>query len=86
MSVVAVRASSVGLITILMAEQPLPRFFLALMIIAMVLLGLVVMPVAKELFLAAVFAGVLWPVQQWLSKHLRGKRGVAAGSSRWRSS
>src|SRR6187402_3056670 len=62
-----------------MAEQPLPRFFLALMIIATVLLGLVIMPVVKELFLAAVFAGVLWPVQQWLSKRLRGKRGIAAG-------
>src|SRR5689334_2321341 len=62
-----------------MDEQPLPRFFLALMIIAMVLPGLVIMPVVQELFLAAVFAGVLWPVQQWLSKRLRGKRGVAAG-------
>lgn len=62
-----------------MAEQPLPRFFLALMIAATVLLGLVIMPVVQELFLAAVFAGVLWPVQQWLSKRLRGKRGLAAG-------
>jgi predicted PurR-regulated permease PerM len=62
-----------------MAEQPLPRFFLGLMIAAAVLLGLVIMPVVKELFLAAVFAGVLWPVQQWLSKRLRGKRGLAAG-------
>lgn len=62
-----------------MAEQPLPRFFLALMLIATVLLGLVIMPVVKELFLAAVFAGVLWPVQQWLSARLRGRRGLAAG-------
>jgi predicted PurR-regulated permease PerM len=62
-----------------MSEQPLPRFFLALMIVATLLLGLVIMPLVKELFLAAVFAGVLWPVQQWLSRHLRGRRGVAAG-------
>lgn len=37
------------------------------------------MPVAKELFLAAVFAGVLWPVRQWLGKRLGGKRAIAAG-------
>ena len=62
-----------------MAEQPLPRFFLALMIVATLLLGLVIMPVVKELLLASVFAGMLWPVQQWLSKRLRNKRGLAAG-------
>ena len=62
-----------------MAEQSPPRFFVALMIVATLLLGLVIMPVAKELFLAAVFSGVLWPVQQWLSKRLRGKRKIAAG-------
>jgi predicted PurR-regulated permease PerM len=62
-----------------MPEQPLPRFFLALMVIATVLLALVIMPVVKELLLAAVFAGVLWPVQQWLSVRLRGRRGLAAG-------
>lgn len=61
-----------------MAEQPIPRFFLALMIIATVLLGLVIMPVVKELFLAAVFAGVLWPLQQWLTARVR-RRGLAAG-------
>ncbi|HSD88675.1 MAG TPA: AI-2E family transporter [Kofleriaceae bacterium] len=62
-----------------MAEQPLPRFFLALMIGATILLALVIMPVVKELFLAAVFAGVLWPLQQWLTKRFRGRRGLAAG-------
>lgn len=62
-----------------MAEQPMPRFFFALLIVAIVLLGLVLMPVAKELFLAAVLAGVLWPLQQWLSRRLRGRRGAAAG-------
>jgi predicted PurR-regulated permease PerM len=62
-----------------MAEQPIPRFFQWLMIAATVLLALVIMPIVKELFLAAVFAGVLWPAQQWLSKKLRNKRGIAAG-------
>lgn len=60
-------------------EQPVPRFFLALIVSALLLLGLVIFPVAKELFLAAVFAGALWPVQEWLTRRLRGRRGVAAG-------
>ena len=62
-----------------MAEQPLPRFFLVLMVVATLLLGLVIVPMVKELLLAIVLAGMLWPVQQWLSKRLRGKRGIAAG-------
>jgi predicted PurR-regulated permease PerM len=60
-------------------EQPLPRFFLALMIAAMILVALVIKPVVKELFLACVFAGILWPVQQWLTPRVRGRRGIAAG-------
>lgn len=60
-------------------ERHLPRFFLALIIATGLLFGLVILPVATDLFLAAVFAGTLWPVQQWLSRHLRGRRGVAAG-------
>lgn len=60
-------------------EQPLPRFFLALMLAAILLLGLVIVPVLKELFLAAVFAGMLWPLQQWLTRRVRGRRGIAAG-------
>lgn len=62
-----------------MAEQPLPRFFLALMLVAALLVALVIKPVIKELLLAVVLAGVLWRPQQWLSKRLRGKRGLAAG-------
>jgi predicted PurR-regulated permease PerM len=61
------------------AERPPPRFFIALMIVATVLLCLVFKPLAKELLLAIVLAGMLWPVQQRLSKRLRGKRGLAAG-------
>jgi len=42
-----------------MAEQPVPRFFLALMIGAIVLVALVARPLVTELVLAAVLAGVL---------------------------
>ena len=62
------------------AEQPVPRFFLVLMAAATLLLGAVVYPVARELLLASVLAGVLWRPQQWLAAHLRGRRGAAAGA------
>src|SRR5690606_16972711 len=62
-----------------MAEQSVPRFFLALMLGAAVLLAFVLTPLAAELVLAAVFAAVLWPAQQGLSRRFRGKRGIAAG-------
>jgi predicted PurR-regulated permease PerM len=38
-----------------------------------------VQPIATALFLAAFLAGILWPLQQGLSRRVRGKRGVAAG-------
>ena len=60
------------------SEQPVPLFFLMLMAGAALLLGAVIYPIATELFLAAVLAGVLWPVQRWLAKRLRGRRGLAA--------
>ena len=59
-------------------EQPLPRFFLALIVAALVLLVIVVRPVATELLMAAVLAGVLWPLQELLTRRVR-RRGVAAG-------
>jgi len=61
------------------ADPPTSRFFLALMLVAIALLAMVTYPVASELFLAAVLAGVLWPLQQRLTRHLRGRPGVAAG-------
>jgi len=61
------------------SEQPVPRFFLALMIAAAVLLVLVVRPLFTEVFLATVLAGALWPTQQWLTRKVRGRRSVAAG-------
>ncbi|HVK72327.1 MAG TPA: AI-2E family transporter [Kofleriaceae bacterium] len=62
-----------------MAEQPAPRFFIALLIAATSLIGFIMLPIVEALLLAAVFAGVLWPVQQWLTKLFRGRRSVAAG-------
>lgn len=59
-------------------EQPVPRFFLVLVAAATVLLGLVVYPMAGELLLAAVLAGLLWPVQQWLTRQMRGRSNGAA--------
>lgn len=57
-----------------------PHFFVALLVIAIILLGLVIMPIVQELVLAAVLAGMLWPVQQWLASHVGGRRALAAGS------
>jgi predicted PurR-regulated permease PerM len=62
-----------------MAERKVPRFFIALMVIAIVLVALVLRPVVTELLLAVVLAGMLWPIQERLSARLRGRRGVAAG-------
>jgi predicted PurR-regulated permease PerM len=62
-----------------MSERPLPRFFLALMVVAIVLVAFVLKPVIKELLLAVVLAGMLWPLQTWLTKKLGGRRGVSAG-------
>ncbi|HKE14717.1 MAG TPA: AI-2E family transporter, partial [Kofleriaceae bacterium] len=62
-----------------MAEQPVPRFFLILVVAAALLLGLTVLPIVTELLLAAVLAGILWPLQQWTTRRARGRRGLAAG-------
>ena len=62
------------------SEQPVPRFFLALMAAATLLLAMTIYPIARELFLAAVLAGVLWRPQVWLAQRLRGRRAIAAGA------
>lgn len=62
-----------------MAEQQVPRFFLVLMVIAIVLMALVARPVVTELLLAVVLAGMLWPIQEWLSARFRGRRALTAG-------
>lgn len=62
-----------------MAEQPIPRFFTMLMVLSTALIALVIWPLATELLLAAVFAGMLWAPQQWLAAKLGGRRSLAAG-------
>lgn len=41
--------------------------------------ALVIAPLVRELLLAIVLASVLRPVEVWLTKRLRGRRGIAAG-------
>lgn len=62
-----------------MSERRVPLFFLFLLIAAAVLVGAVIAPMIRELLLAVVLASVLRPVQVWLTKRLRGRRGFAAG-------
>lgn len=62
-----------------MSEQRAPLFFLFLLIGTAVLVGAVIAPMIRELLLAVVLASVLRPVQVWLTKRLRGRRGIAAG-------
>jgi predicted PurR-regulated permease PerM len=54
------------------------RFFFALLIIATMFVALVAWPVASALFLAAAFAGVLWPAHERLTQRLGGHRGLSA--------
>lgn len=62
------------------SEQSVPWFFLLLMAAAALLMGTVIRPIASELFLAAVLAAVLWPLQEWLLRRLHSKRrSVMAG-------
>jgi predicted PurR-regulated permease PerM len=55
------------------------RFFLVLLVAAVVLFSYVVWPLASALFLAATLAGVLWPAYHRLVRLLRGRRNLAAG-------
>jgi predicted PurR-regulated permease PerM len=61
------------------SEQAARRFTVVLLVASMVLLAAIIAPVAPALLLAAVLAGVLWPVQQRLAKKIRGRRGLSAG-------
>jgi len=55
------------------------RFLLVLLLAALLLVGAVVWPLASALFLAAVLAVVLAPLQARLAKWLRGRPNLAAG-------
>jgi predicted PurR-regulated permease PerM len=62
-----------------LSERPAPYFFLALLIGATALVAAVFAPLFRELLLAVVLASALRPVQVWLTKRVRGRRGLAAG-------
>lgn len=62
-----------------MSERPVPLFFLALLIGAAALVAAIIVPLFRELLLAVVLASTLSPVQVWLAKRIRGRRGLAAG-------
>lgn len=55
------------------------RFFFVLLVAAALLLALVIRPLASPLFMAAVMAGVLWPLHARFTAKLYGRRGLSAG-------
>lgn len=59
-------------------ERSEARFYTVLVAIAVVLFALVVRPFAEALFLAAVIAGAIYPLQRGLSRKLRGRRTLSA--------
>jgi predicted PurR-regulated permease PerM len=62
-----------------MSERPAPYLFLALLVGAAALVAAVFAPLFRELLLAVVLASALRPVQVWLTKQVRDRRGLAAG-------
>lgn len=62
-----------------MRERPVPLFLIILLAGTALLVGAVIAPLVRELLLAVVLASVLRPVQVWLTKRVRGRRGIAAG-------
>src|SRR4051812_15807304 len=55
------------------------RVFVGLILLSIVLVLLVISPFFEAFFLAAVLAGAFHGLQKWLTRHLRGKSGLAAG-------
>jgi predicted PurR-regulated permease PerM len=55
------------------------RALFTLVVFSVLLLGMVISPLAKAFFLAAVLAGALYPAVTSLSKKLKGRRELAAG-------
>jgi predicted PurR-regulated permease PerM len=55
------------------------RVFLGLILLSIALVLLVISPFFNAFFLAAVLAGAFQGLQRWLTRHLKGKSGVAAG-------
>jgi len=55
------------------------RVFLGLIVFSIALVLLVISPFFEAFFLAAVLAGAFQGIQRWLTRHLRGRSGLAAG-------
>lgn len=55
------------------------RFFYLLLAGSVLLLALVMRPLLGALFMGAVLAGFMWPLNRWLAKLLRDRRSLAAG-------
>jgi predicted PurR-regulated permease PerM len=70
-----------GLVLVVMPNtRPARRFFFLLLAAVSILFAIVARPIASALFLAAVLAGVLWPLHRWLSARLRERRSLSAGA------
>jgi len=61
------------------SESTRKRFFLILVVLSVLLLAVLIRPLASSLLLAAVLAGVLWPVQRRLTRLLRNRQQLSAG-------
>ncbi len=55
------------------------RVLIGLIVLSIALVLLVISPFFEAFFLAAVLAGAFQGIQRWLTRHLRGKSGLAAG-------
>ena len=61
------------------SESTRKRFFLILVSLSVLLLAALIRPLASALLIAAVLAGVLWPVHRRLTRLLRGRGQLSAG-------
>jgi predicted PurR-regulated permease PerM len=60
-------------------QQGSRRVFIGLVAVSIALVLLVISPFFEALFLAAVLAGAFHGLHTWLTRHLKGKKGLAAG-------
>jgi len=60
-------------------EKGAQRVFIGLILLSLALVFLVAFPFFEAFFLAAVLAGAFQGLQNWLTRHFRGRRGLAAG-------
>jgi predicted PurR-regulated permease PerM len=60
-------------------ERSSRRVLLIFLLASVVVVGIVFRPLGAALFVAAVLAAALWPIQRWLTRLLRGRKSLAAG-------